>query len=115
MPVLTAAQRDVLIEHLDGTAPIIHTFPKSADSRERWRFALRANCVAGMLRSGLLRMPPSKHPTHTIITEAGREALAKALADWADALARADPLGAEIARFRRTSREHDAEKERIFP
>lgn len=74
---LTRAMRDVLIEHLDGREVRLVV----GDSH-------RQKTMASLLDRGMVR-PSHLRQRHTVITEPGRIALAKALADWAEALVRA--------------------------
>lgn len=77
--LITPAMRDLLIEHIDGPAPYI-----ISDRRSR---QVRAAVQLGYLSYGRGISP--KRPRFTYINQRGREALAKALANWADALIRA--------------------------
>jgi hypothetical protein len=74
--VIDEKMRDLLIEHIDGSAPIRVNDPH------------RTARVNGAIRAGYLRSDRYKHHRSTFITEKGRAALAEALGDWADALAR---------------------------
>lgn len=68
--------RDLLIAHIDGPAPY----------RAKYGYAQLVNsAVAG----GLIRRDGCQNTKRTYITDKGREALAKMLADWADAIVRA--------------------------
>jgi DNA-binding PadR family transcriptional regulator len=71
--------RDILIEHIDGPVQIIVGDPH------------RSTRLRALRSLGLLRFDhySSSRPRQTHITEKGRAALAEALADWADALVRA--------------------------
>lgn len=102
MSGLTVFQRDALIAHLDGPAPLIIA-PRDRETaalmRETHRLAAR----------GFLRYDRPDRPRATIITESGRMLLARALADWADALARAGG-GVEVE----TSADRRATRWRIY-
>jgi hypothetical protein len=85
--ILTTGMRDVLIEHIDGPVPIVRAGNLSGARCKAE--AIRYKSVWALMDRGLLIQRPGFSPRFTIITEAGREELAKALADWADALVRA--------------------------
>lgn len=80
--------RDVLIEHMDGRKVPVNR--KAGSSY--WR--TMNSCLARKLIE--YRRQRGKegthHPEFTVITDAGRSELAKALADWADALVRVEEL-----------------------
>lgn len=76
--------RDLLIEHIDG--------PRNLDVRDR----LNHQTMTGAIKTKLLRTDGLKHPKQTFITEKGRQELAAALADWADALSKARSGGFPI-------------------
>lgn len=77
--MLTAAQRDMLIEHLDGVeVGIVRKHPV----RTRIQFSLV------QLKLLCFPDPSAKFPMATRITEAGRQRLAATLAAYADALLR---------------------------
>jgi hypothetical protein len=86
---LTKAQRDLLIDHVDGEVPVI----------------LANNHYISTIRNSLMKMgllksstPHTNWPRATLLTERGRLALSMVLADYADALVRAglfpEPLNA---------------------
>lgn len=82
--MITARIRDLLIEHIDGPVPF--------RVRPQWHKDFgRPMVVKAAIKAGLLRpdCPHTNRPRFTVITEAGREQLSKALADWADAIIRA--------------------------
>lgn len=74
---IARASRDLLIEHIDGQRPFV--------SKGSPRLTTLRSC----LTRGWIRFDDPGRPKNTVITEAGRRALALALADWADALVRA--------------------------
>jgi hypothetical protein len=84
---LTTGMRDVLIEHIDRPVPIVRA--SILTGAEAHAAATRYKSVGALINSGCLRTDRPAAPRTTIITEVGRAALAAALADWADALARA--------------------------
>jgi hypothetical protein len=79
--------RDVLIEHIDGPVPIIRGCNISGPNAKT--IATRYKSVWALMDRGLLEKDRDFAPRFTIITDDGRTELAKALADWADALVRA--------------------------
>jgi hypothetical protein len=86
MKPITSSIRDVLIEHIDGKRPFVLR-AKSKAFQDSHDAIVRAPSIMASLRNGYLRMTGS--PPFTVLTESGREVLARALADWADALSRA--------------------------
>jgi hypothetical protein len=86
---LSRGQRDVLIAHLDGVAlPIV--LPSScSDGLAAKEAQGRHQTTTALLARSFLRTDNKIKPTHTTITEEGRAAIAHALADWAEALVRA--------------------------
>ena len=87
---LSAPMRDLLLAHIDGSAtvPVEFNAKNAACIKSTW-----AAIAHGLIRpDGLPRMK------QTFITDKGREVLAMALADWADALVRAgyDGNGGEL-------------------
>jgi hypothetical protein len=84
---LTAHQRDLLIDHIDGPVDVsvhnVHT----------------VQCRNALIAYGLLRGTPTNVPTarprHTALTERGRMAVAIVLGDYADGLIRAGLLEQE--------------------
>lgn len=99
---LSRTQRDILIAHLDGAAvPIVRTwtFPDKIRNQEA---ATRFQSTEALIGRKFLKHADNKiTPSHTVMTDLGREALAKTLADWADALMRAnynheDKMAAEL-------------------
>ena len=85
--MITVPMRDVLIEHLDGVVIVLAV----AKPGEGPALGRRRQTVAALLARELLRYVrfAGNGAKYTVITDAGRRALAEALADWADAEARA--------------------------
>jgi hypothetical protein len=78
-PMLTNAQRDILIRHIDGSSVVLGG-----------ELAIQRSSINAMIRRGLLRTSKvSKWRMETVITPKGRETLAAVLADWAEAILRA--------------------------
>jgi hypothetical protein len=87
--MISRKMRDVLIDHLDGReVPIIHA--TEASGMEARDLALKQHTTSALLHRRLLKIDGKLPPRTTTITESGRSELCRALADWADALARAD-------------------------
>jgi len=85
---ISAFMRDFLIEHLDQKpVPVIQTTVRGLSASEMVDHSHRARSRASAIRKRWLRI--TRDDKHTIITEEGRAALAEALGDWADAVARA--------------------------
>ncbi len=82
---LTAHQRKMLIDHIDGPLDVV-----ASDGH-------RVQCRSALMSMGLLRGTPpgALRPRHTILTERGRMAVAIVLGDYADALIRAGLLEQE--------------------
>lgn len=76
--VIPAPIRDILIEHIDG--------PVRIDLSELNRFNRLKSCRI----AGLVTYDRPFRPTESRITEKGRAILAKTLADWAEALIKAN-------------------------
>lgn len=76
---LSSALRDILIEHIDGPAPFD---PHNVVRSNRVRVAVHF----GLLRFDSLTGPQCARPRQSVITDKGREKLAQALAEWADAI-----------------------------
>lgn len=74
--MINAGMRDILIEHIDGPTQFVVRNPS------------RNNRIRGCVASGLLRYDTCIRAKQTFITKKGRQVLAEALADWADALKR---------------------------
>jgi hypothetical protein len=87
--MISIAMRDVLIRHLDGNEVIIIRSAMVKDNYEAWQASAAMNTTQALLARGLLRPVGSHKPYATVITDSGRAELAKALADWADAMVRA--------------------------
>lgn len=79
---LLSHQVDILLEHVQGPQPLT----VRDDSRRR--------TVSALIRASLLTTTPyaSRHPTHTILSEIGRQFIAKRLAAVAEALIQAGCL-----------------------
>lgn len=79
MKNLSTVQRSKLVEHVPGPVPVIRS------DRNKINDYL---IVDALRRLGLVSMIPrqSSIPTHSQLTPSGREAAAKILAEWADAL-----------------------------
>ncbi len=87
---LSRLQRDIMIEHLDGVAiPIIRPL-SCIDGLDRQNAQRRLQTTTSLLIRRYLKPDNKIKPTHTLITDRGREVLAALLGDWADALARAE-------------------------
>lgn len=88
---LSNAQREHLLQHVDGPVPIIRR-----DAR------VDKSYLTGpaLHQLGLVIGTPyrSMRPSHTILTESGRDAVAKILANYADALVTAGALDRENLR-----------------
>jgi hypothetical protein len=94
--------RELLIDHLDG-AEVALRAPSALKGMAAHAAAARYTLTMALIGRGWLRQMGSQaRPTHTVITERGRDALAELLADYADALARAadfrDRLDASVPR-----------------
>lgn len=87
-PAITAQMRDLLIEHIDG--PQLYRISQNN----------RINRVRGAITLGYLVPDRISYPRNTSLTDKGRAALCKALADWADAIV----LARKMARERADSR-----------
>jgi hypothetical protein len=89
--VITTHQRDLLIDHLDGPAPIVNSPLARREHAANWKtVSARREALKGLVERGLLRLDMRhRTPRTTVMTEKGRAALAAALADWAEALVRA--------------------------
>lgn len=90
---LSRSQQDALIDHVDGPQPIRVRFPVH---RRLTEMGLLRYCYADgslSISKTFIAYGPTKRPTHTKLTDAGRGALAQTLASFADALSRA---GAEL-------------------
>jgi hypothetical protein len=89
-PLVCILARDLLIEHLDGRPVALHSPTKDATLGARADMASRRRLVASLIARRFLctRACADGVGCETVITEAGRAALAEALANWADALCR---------------------------
>ena len=80
---LKSNTRDMLIRHIDGAqVPILVPVIRRGLPPGEWR------TLQCLIDRGFIKFDRVPHPRYTVITDKGRHALAKALADWADALAR---------------------------
>lgn len=75
--MMTAAMRDLLIEHIDGPIAVV-----VRGRAALWRAAFKRELICGTV-NGEIR------PHHSRLTDLGRMTLAKELAHWADVLVRA--------------------------
>lgn len=79
MASMTAAMRDLLIEHIDGPIQVRMNVQGRASL---WKAAFAAGLICAVVNS-------EKRPRHSRLTEGGRKVLARELGNWADALVRA--------------------------
>jgi hypothetical protein len=87
---VSIAQRQILIEHIDGAVPVV----RGDQCRTQTTNALLAN---GLLRDASHCGVGSSRPRETLLTERGRETVARVLAEYADALSKVMELAdAEI-------------------
>lgn len=77
MAGMTAAMRDLLIEHIDGPTQV----NAEGNQMRLWRAAFDKGLIIGIGRS--------HRPSRSRLTEYGRLMLARELGNWADALVRA--------------------------
>lgn len=86
---LSVAQRSKLVEHVPGPVPIIRS-----EAHKIKDYLV----VDALRRLGLVQIipPQSARPTHSKLTNAGREAAAKILAECADMLVAAGALDESI-------------------
>jgi hypothetical protein len=95
--------RDILIEHLDGHPVLAEKIQANATFGEERDYSRRRLSVKLMISQGLLETKMTLDRRFvTVITLAGRAALARALGEWADALVRAG-----IERFEATGNPAD--------
>ena len=80
---LTQAQRELLIEHVDGSSSVEVAIVVSDRNAAR----------KILLSKGLIRPDRHRPPKVTTITDDGRQVLAYVLAEYADALVRAGCVG----------------------
>lgn len=76
--MLTAAMRDLLIEHIDGPIQV-----RVRGREPLWKAAFKHGLICSTVNNSEMR------PRHSRLTELGRSTLAKELAHWADTLVRA--------------------------
>lgn len=86
--MISRKMRDVLIEHIDGNrVEIQRAISSGVDAVAQWGRTLTFDAL---VKRGFLRPDGpgtlTSRPRYTVITEAGRAALAETLADWAEAL-----------------------------
>ena len=87
---MSPAQRDVMIAHLNGVAvPIVHA--SQYGGLQAQDAAARTMTTNSLMGRGFLRPDRGANsqqltPTHTVITDEGRAALAGALAEWANSI-----------------------------
>jgi hypothetical protein len=86
--MISALMRDMLIDHLDDKKVRV-VEPGNFAGLDASKAAIRVQTTNALIARGWVRAGPGKHPRFTIITDAGRAALAKLLAEYADALTRA--------------------------
>lgn len=79
--------RDLLIEHIDQK-PVPIIFCMSVPPAQRDRLASRYQTLLAASRYGYIKFDRHPAPRTSTITDSGRNALAKVLADWADAICR---------------------------
>jgi hypothetical protein len=85
---MSASMRDILLAHVDNNpVPIIRP-ADVADALGAVRAGQLFKSAAALITRGLVRYTPPIKPTHTVITEAGRVALRKVLAEYAEILVR---------------------------
>ena len=85
---ISRQMRDVLIDHIDGApVEIIRVEIAKGDGLRARDLALRLHTTTALLNRGWLKTRSDRKAT--LMTDAGRAALAEVLADWADALTRA--------------------------
>lgn len=80
---LTASQRELLIDHIDGEVDVVTANHHMTGVR------------GSLMKAGLLLGTATKRPRTTILTEPGRRAVGMVLGDYADALVRAGLLEQE--------------------
>lgn len=78
--------RNVLLEHIDGAGVLWTRNMAAIAPGQRHGVSARSRTLISLIARGWVKVDKREYPTRTYITDAGREALAKALADWADAL-----------------------------
>lgn len=88
--MISVSLRDLLIEHIDGPVDVIVS--KQNGTRA---MALRLGFIRPDFQ-GMRGTQNPDRPRRTYITEKGRQELAAALADWADALSKARNAGFPI-------------------
>ena len=95
--MISSSMRDVLLEHIDGRGVEILS-AGAAIGLDAVQYRNRAHTVSALMHRGLLKVGRPSLPdgsplyckaTYTFITDAGRAALAKLLAEYAETLIRA--------------------------
>jgi hypothetical protein len=93
---ISPAQRDILIEHIDGQ-PVLLGAAGRAKERPIQPAPIQRHSINSLIKRGMLKAEKvSRWRIETTITDKGREVLAKALAEYADALIRAKLAGAFV-------------------
>ncbi len=88
--MLSAAMRDILIEHLDDNSVLWIRNSQSLPPERRVLFVQRTATRDALIERGWITFDARyRRPHFTYITDDGRRVLAKALGEWADALDRA--------------------------
>lgn len=85
---ISAAMRDILILHCDQNLVPVCLNTCALSNRQRVEAVRQNKSKSAALRRGWLRLTADRR--FTVITDDGRAILAKALADWGDALDRAN-------------------------
>lgn len=86
---LSIPMRDLLIEHIDGPVPITGRI-RLGSMTENTDVFMRCRALTLCFDRGWLAPDRKVSPTSTLLTDQGREVICEALADWADALSRAN-------------------------
>lgn len=85
--IVTAGMLSVLLDHLDGVQVAVVTPGCARGEAARQMMFERHRITRGLVQRGLLEADRPKRPLWTTLTDAGREAVARALGQWADQLA----------------------------
>jgi hypothetical protein len=88
-PFMSARKRDILIEHLDGQQVFMrNAHAARADGMEAKLLKHRWQAIDTLIQEGYLKEKNKNAITskYTVITQSGRAALARLLADYAEAL-----------------------------
>lgn len=86
---LSIPMRDILIEHIDGPVPIGGKIIPGSMT-EKSDLYLRGRALNNCFAREWLVPDRAVSPTSTMLTEQGRAVLCEALADWADAITKAN-------------------------